>query len=148
MSAFSSPSFSSALYALARPTYPPQILSAIASFHRPAPLNRALDLGCGTGQLARLLRADKVEGVPNPLRAPRVLAIDPSEGMVTKARRGLAESGVDGVECRTGNAEEVASLLQGEQVDLAVVGETGIRSIRRQRLISGYRAGRALVQPC
>lgn len=122
MSAFSSSTFSAARYAVARPTYPAQILKAIASFHRPSPLNTALDLGCGTGQLARLLRASNVDGTPNPLHVPRVLAVDPSAGMVAKARKELDDARVDGVECRVGKAEEVSAVVQGEQVDLVVVG--------------------------
>lgn len=126
MASFSSPTFSSARYALARPTYPAHILNAIALFHTPSPLNVALDLGCGTGQLARLLRMDHVDGVPNSLRAARVLAIDPSAGMVEQARGILQKEGVEGVECRTGRAEEISKVTGSEKVDLAIVGEAAV----------------------
>ena len=56
MTTFAKSTFNPAIYALARPTYPAELFDYVFAFHRqgsrlhPARWERAVDLGCGTGE--------------------------------------------------------------------------------------------------
>jgi len=56
MATFAKSTFNPAIYALARPTYPAELFDYVFAFHRqgsrlhPARWERAVDLGCGTGE--------------------------------------------------------------------------------------------------
>src|SRR3954452_6758312 len=93
-------------YELGRPSYPAEALEEVA---RLVPLCRdsaVLDLAAGTGKLTRLL-------VP---LVGEVVAVDPSESMLTKLRDQLAD-----VDARLGTAERIP--LDDGAVDAVFVAE-------------------------
>ena len=93
-------------YELGRPSYPAEALEEVA---RLVPLGRdsaVLDLAAGTGKLTRLL-------VP---LVGEVVAVDPSESMLTKLRDQLAD-----VDARLGTAERIP--LDDGAVDAVFVAE-------------------------
>jgi arsenite methyltransferase len=71
-----------------------------------------LDLGCGAG-LDSLIAAKQV----GP--AGRVIGLDFSESMLTRARQSAAEVGLDNTEFRQANAEEL--FLEDSSIDVALV---------------------------
>ncbi|GGZ28894.1 SAM-dependent methyltransferase [Streptomyces nitrosporeus] len=71
---------SAALYAAARPGYPPALFDALAELAgRPLEGARTVDVGAGTGIATRLLHE----------RGARVTAVEPGPGMVAELRRSL-----------------------------------------------------------
>ncbi|KAL4079856.1 S-adenosyl-L-methionine-dependent methyltransferase [Scleroderma yunnanense] len=86
MATFSKASFNVASYASSRPKYPRSLYDFIFDFHKrssrssgkSARWDRAVDLGCGTGQATVELTPFK-----------HVIGVDPSETMVRVAREGL-----------------------------------------------------------
>ncbi|WP_151773345.1 class I SAM-dependent methyltransferase [Streptomyces abyssomicinicus] len=69
-----------AVYAAARPTYPPVLFDAVEELsRRPLAGARVVDVGAGTGISTALLRS----------RGARVLAVEPGEGMAAEFRRAL-----------------------------------------------------------
>ncbi|KAF5339813.1 hypothetical protein D9611_009091 [Ephemerocybe angulata] len=85
MATFAKSSFNAAIYAAARPTYSPKLFEYIHEYYKNQPLgssarwDRAVDVGCGTGQAASHL-----DGV-----FKEVVCVDPSAGMLDKAREFL-----------------------------------------------------------
>ncbi len=71
-----------------------------------------LDLGCGAG-LDTLIAARRV----GP--AGRVIGIDFSESMLTRARQAAAEAGYDNIDFRQADAEEL--FLEDASIDVALV---------------------------
>ncbi|GAA5828940.1 hypothetical protein JCM3770_004306 [Rhodotorula araucariae] len=123
MATFAKRSFDAAAYAAARPSYPPSLLQHILAFcdHAPPASTRPrtlLDLGCGPG----LSTWDWL-----PLgRFDRVLAVDPSQGMVTAANATLKHRTVpDGVDLRfeVARADHLAAVVDDASVDLAIAGQ-------------------------
>ncbi|KDR79330.1 hypothetical protein GALMADRAFT_1234371 [Galerina marginata CBS 339.88] len=126
MSTFAKSAFNASSYSASRPTYPPQLFEYIFSFHRrgsklnKAQWERAVDLGCGTGQATIHLR---------PFR--EVIGVDPSQGMLEKARLYAASS--EGPERDStlpkfsfvqGSAEDLSKAIpENESVDLLVAGQ-------------------------
>ena len=93
-------------YERGRPSYPPEAVAAIVDFLHLAPGRRVLDLGAGTGKLARLL-------VPS---GASVFAVEPVEGM----RRHLASAVPEAV-ALVGTAEAIP--LPNGSVDGVVVAQ-------------------------
>ncbi|KAI8628203.1 methyltransferase domain-containing protein [Xylariaceae sp. FL1651] len=116
MATFARPTFSAKAYAAFRPTYPAQLFRTVLGFHQ-LPLAPAagsettlLDLGCGHGLIARALSP----------HFQRVLAIDPSAGMVEQARRMTDDAKIT---FRQGRAEDLSPLVRPASVDMAVAGQ-------------------------
>ncbi|KAG2072150.1 S-adenosyl-L-methionine-dependent methyltransferase [Suillus decipiens] len=113
MAAFSNFSFDSAIYATFRPTYPRSLYDFIFDYHErneDARWDRAVDLGCGTGQATIELRPFK-----------RVIGVDPCSQMIEVAQETLEK-----MPTRTsqyvyvhGSAENL-SFLDNGSVDLVV----------------------------
>lgn len=82
-------------YARHRPGYPESFYHRLAALGVGLPGQRVLDLGTGTGTVARALAA----------RGCRVTGIDPAPGQVECARRVSREAGIE-VELRVAPAEE------------------------------------------
>lgn len=100
-------------YAKYRRGYRPDLLGALATRFALGPGSRVLDLGCGTGQLARPL-AD---------RAGSVIGMDPSADMLSLAHDGTAAPNVAWL---LGSDEQVPgleSLLGKESLDLVTIGQ-------------------------
>lgn len=74
--------------------YAPKLAEALATFVKIHPGDRALDVGCGSGALTRLLAAR--------IGAAMVSAVDPSESFVASCRARLP-----GVDVRVGYAEHL-----------------------------------------
>lgn len=56
MATFGKTNFNTAVYAASRPTYPQALYDFIFDFHKQSPdakFDRAVDLGCGTGNRVR-----------------------------------------------------------------------------------------------
>jgi len=81
MATFGNASFNTAIYASFRPTYPRSLFDFIFRYHersRDARWDRAVDLGCGTGQATVELTPFK-----------RVIGVDPSSKMIEVAQATL-----------------------------------------------------------
>jgi SAM-dependent methyltransferase len=93
-------------YDRGRPSYPADLVAGVAAELGLSRASRVLDLGAGTGKLARVMA---------PL-AGRVVAIDPSLAMLAELRRQLPD-----VEAVVGTAEAIP--LPDESVEAVFVGE-------------------------
>ncbi|KAF6748076.1 S-adenosyl-L-methionine-dependent methyltransferase [Ephemerocybe angulata] len=119
MATFAKSSFNTAIYAAARPTYSPKLFEYIYEYYRNQPLgssahwDRAVDVGCGTGQAASHL-----DGVFN-----EVVCVDPSTGMLEKAREASATNATANTKFTfaRGSAEDIPSTQEGS-VDLLIAG--------------------------
>jgi SAM-dependent methyltransferase len=91
-------------YARYRPSYPPALFDHLqAHFGLAATAATAVDLGCGTGQLA----------IPLAARGLSVIAIDPSPEMLAEARRAATAAGVaTRIRFVAGVGEDLPSLVQ------------------------------------
>ncbi|KAI0469572.1 S-adenosyl-L-methionine-dependent methyltransferase [Xylaria cf. heliscus] len=113
MATFARSTFSAKAYAAFRPTYPPSVIQTAVQYHR---LLRSegeptlLDIGCGHGLIARAM---------DPY-FKRLLAIDPSAGMVEQARRTTNSAKIT---FQQGYAEDLSALVQPASVDMAVAGQ-------------------------
>ncbi|EFQ32127.1 methyltransferase domain-containing protein [Colletotrichum graminicola] len=111
MSVFARSTFSAAGYAAFRPSYPASLFKMLLAYHKPSSANgTALDLGCGHGVIAREL-------------APhfgRVMAVDPSAGMVKQASESTRDPKIT---FRQGSAEDLSFVGDGT-VDLAIAGQS------------------------
>jgi SAM-dependent methyltransferase len=114
MSTFAKPTFNASVYSASRPTYPLKLFEYIFSFHGQGGSSnikprweRAVDLGCGTGQATEQLKSFQ-----------EVIGIDPSLVMLHKARASIAGSSTADTKFRfiQGSAEDFS--LQPESVDL------------------------------
>ncbi|KAF8900680.1 S-adenosyl-L-methionine-dependent methyltransferase [Gymnopilus junonius] len=125
MSAFAKSTFNASTYSASRPTYPSQLFEYIFSFHqrgsklKEAQWQKAVDLGCGTGQATVQLR---------PFH--EVTGIDPSQGMLEKARAYAEKSGQENESNNPkfnfirGSAEELSKALpENESVDLLIAAQ-------------------------
>ncbi|KAF8885376.1 S-adenosyl-L-methionine-dependent methyltransferase [Gymnopilus junonius] len=125
MSTFAKATFNASTYSASRPTYPPQLFEYIFSFHRrgsklkEAQWQRAVDVGCGTGQATVRLR---------PFR--EVIGIDPSHGMLEKARAYAEklgqenQSNIPKFNFVQGSAEDLSTAIsENGSVDLLVAAQ-------------------------
>ncbi|KAF9560509.1 S-adenosyl-L-methionine-dependent methyltransferase [Agrocybe pediades] len=125
MATFAKSTFNASVYASSRPTYPIQLFEHIFAFHgrgtnhgaaaKPQ-WNRAVDVGCGTGQATTRLTPFK-----------EVIGVDPSLGMLEKARKHVLESTGAGQTTNyrfvQGSAEDMKKAVpEDESVDLVVAG--------------------------
>jgi len=115
MATFAKSSFNVLNYASIRPTYPQQLFEYVFNFHKKsgkAQWDRAVDLGCGTGQVTAELTAFK-----------EVYGVDPSSKMVVGAQKAVEALNVPNkVVFVEGNAEELP-FLEDHSVDLIVAGQ-------------------------
>lgn len=108
MSEFSNAKFSSDHYDHSRPTYPPGFIDVVLKYHG-GPTDRAIDIGCGTGQMT----------FPLAKRFHHTIGVDPSEPMIRKCK---AKSPLDNLEFHQGFAEKLDFVGTGT-VDLATAAE-------------------------
>ncbi|KAL2192853.1 methyltransferase-like protein [Corynascus similis CBS 632.67] len=133
MSIFGRTTFSSAGYAVFRPSYPPELFNRVLAFHHAnnhnlnhnsqklvqdggappffssTPTKTLLDLGCGHGLVARALAPHFTS----------IIAVDPSAGMIEQARKLTSDPKIT---FRRGGAEDL-SFLPDASVDFAVAGQ-------------------------
>ncbi|KAI9158273.1 Trans-aconitate 3-methyltransferase [Paramyrothecium foliicola] len=110
MSVFGRATFSAAGYAAFRPTYPSSLFKKVIAFHNaPSRGGTLLDLGCGHGLIARELSPS----------FDKVIATDPSAGMVKQAAQMTADPKVTFRQC---GAEDL-SFLPDDSVDMVVSGQ-------------------------
>jgi SAM-dependent methyltransferase len=95
-------------YGRFRQGFPPELVERLAERGVVGAETRALDLGTGTGTLARLLA----------MRASSVVGTDPSEQMLEEAR---AIGGPDGLRFAAGSAEEIG--FEDGALDLVTAGQ-------------------------
>lgn len=96
--------------------YPPPVIDRLAGAFGLTGDDVAIDLGCGTGQLA----------LPIARRVRAAVGMDPEPGMLARARAAAAEQGVGNVTWVLGadtDIPAVASLLGGNHVGLVTVGQ-------------------------
>ncbi|KAG2360618.1 S-adenosyl-L-methionine-dependent methyltransferase [Suillus spraguei] len=113
MATFSNYSFDSAIYATFRPTYPRSLYDFIFHYHErneDARWDRAVDLGCGTGQATVELTPFK-----------RVIGVDPSSQMIQVAQETLEKKSIlTGQYVYVHGSAERLSFLDDGSVDLVV----------------------------
>ena len=95
------------LYAKFRPVAPPSILANILAWRQAAPVNLAVDVGCGSGQFTRQL----------PPVCTRVLATDVSQAQVDQARNLLGHQ--ENLVIKVGSGENIE--VDDSSVDLVTV---------------------------
>ncbi|KAI0549328.1 S-adenosyl-L-methionine-dependent methyltransferase [Xylaria curta] len=113
MATFARSTFSAKAYAAFRPTYPASVFRTVLGFHKPPRTggeSTLLDIGCGHGLIARAMSP----------HFQRVLAIDPSAGMVEQARRTTDDAKIT---YQHGSAENLSALVQPASIDMAVAGQ-------------------------
>ncbi|KAG2095892.1 S-adenosyl-L-methionine-dependent methyltransferase [Suillus discolor] len=113
MATFAKSSFNSAIYATFRPTYPRSLFDFIFRYHErnnSARWNRAVDLGCGTGQATVELTPFK-----------RVTGVDPSSKMIEVAQGTLKSTpeSTGQYEYIQASAENL-TFLEDSSVDLVI----------------------------
>ncbi|KAG1796066.1 S-adenosyl-L-methionine-dependent methyltransferase [Suillus plorans] len=116
MATFANSSFDTSIYATSRPTYPRSLFDFIFQYHernKGARWDRAVDLGCGTGQATVELTPFK-----------RVTGVDPSSKMIEVAQ-GILKS----IPESTGQYEyiqasaESLTFLENSSVDLVIAAQ-------------------------
>jgi trans-aconitate 3-methyltransferase len=116
MTTFAKSSFSAASYAAWRPTYPPALYNHVLAFHR-GPNHVLLDVGTGHGLAAVAL-------APN---FNRVIATDPSPGMVAQAQKRISnlEDGPKNITVLQASAEDLCGAVpEPGTVDMAVAAQS------------------------
>lgn len=129
MATFVKSSFNTAAYAASRPTYPRHLFDLVFRYHESPPgtrsgealksglrprWDRAVDLGCGTGQATVELTPFK-----------RITGVEPSEKMIAKAREYVKERGitVNEVDFHQSSAEELG-FIENDSVDLITAAQS------------------------
>lgn len=103
-------------YARFRRGYPDQVLDSVREFFELTPDDRALDLGCGTGQLA----------VPLASRVGSVIGMDPEPDMLRLARQAAARRGIGNATWLLGGDTDIpalGTLLGRGSLATAVIGQ-------------------------
>ncbi|KAJ2932317.1 hypothetical protein H1R20_g4787, partial [Candolleomyces eurysporus] len=131
MSAFAKSTFNTATYATSRPTYPPRLFEHIFNYYvngrsredgqKDRQWERAVDVGCGTGQATSHLTG----------RFKNVVCVDPSAGMLQKARDHLVVNSRSDPQAPNthfsfvqGSAEDLhAALPEDGSVDLLIAAQ-------------------------
>ncbi|KZS90139.1 hypothetical protein SISNIDRAFT_458050 [Sistotremastrum niveocremeum HHB9708] len=115
MATFAKATFNTATYAVIRPTYPEQLYQFIFQYHDKtgrARWDKAIDLGCGTGQVTTELT-----------RFKHVYGIDPSQGMIDTCERVATKKWHPmGLTFMKGSAEDL-SQFKDQSVDMVVAGQ-------------------------
>jgi SAM-dependent methyltransferase len=88
-------------YARYRPGYPPEVLARVRAAFGLDGSGRLLDLGCGTGEIARALHADFAE----------VVGLDLSPEMIAEARRQCDRAGISNARWHCLAAEDISDQL-------------------------------------
>ena len=102
-----------AYYARYRPGYPPEFFARLRELFALDGRQTALDLGCGTGQIA----------VPFAGSVARVIAVDPQPDMLDLGRDYAADRGVTNVDWRVGDSTKLAE-LDLPVLDLVLMGSS------------------------
>lgn len=121
MATFARSTFSHSGYAAFRPSYPPSLFRTVLAYHNshanPSPSTGStgtlLDLGCGHGLIARALAP----------HFSRVVALDPSAGMVAQAKRLTPPELASKIAFHQGAAEDLRPFAADASVDCAVAGQ-------------------------
>ena len=104
------------LYHRYRHGYPAAVLDAVTGVFRLTPDDRALDLGCGTGQLA----------VPLAARVRSVIGVDPEADMLQRARQAARDAKVTNVTWTLGADTDMPmlrALLGDRSVGVITIGQ-------------------------
>jgi len=109
MATFAKSTFSHASYATLRPVYQQRLYKTVLAYHQGLK-NLCVDLGCGHGIVAREFASSFT----------RVIATDPSPGMLDQARS--LSSGSSNIDYRQSSAEDL-SFLEDGSVDMVVSGQ-------------------------
>lgn len=139
MATFAKATFNAVKYATSRPTYPRALFNAVLAYHAQSlsmpgattGWNRALDLGCGTGQatieiLKQARQAEEQDEEQDEDSLPRfnqVIGVDPSSKMVSEAqvltaKLGLPDSAIRFVQ----SPAEDLHFVEDKSVDLVIAG--------------------------
>ncbi|MGV9839137.1 class I SAM-dependent methyltransferase [Nocardia niigatensis] len=98
-----------------RPGYPPAMFDYLTTRFGLDGTQTALDLGCGTGQIA----------IPLASRLKQVLAVDPSIQMLDEGRHAARDAGVGNVEWILGDSEHLHALpVPHGSLTLATMGQS------------------------
>ncbi|KAJ6461025.1 S-adenosyl-L-methionine-dependent methyltransferase [Mycena sanguinolenta] len=124
MATFAQSSFDSGNYAAARPTYPRLLYDAVLQFHRDGPTNadtnkwdRAVDVGCGTGQATlELLTSEGRQGFQS------VIAVDPSPNMIQVAKESVPQVFKSRIEFYQSTVEDLSFIADGT-IDLVTAAQ-------------------------
>jgi SAM-dependent methyltransferase len=100
------------LYDTYRHGYPPAVIDAVADAFGLTARDIAVDLGCGTGQLA----------LPLAGRVRAVLGVDPEPDMIARARRNATERGLANVSWMVGADTDLPALT-------ALLGERSVAAV-------------------
>jgi len=98
-------------YARYRPGYPSEFFSCLVEFQQLDGTQEALDLGCGTGQIA----------IPLAASVRHVIAVDPQPDMLEWGRHRAAEDGVDNIVWQQGDSTTLDT-LDLPDLDLVTMG--------------------------
>ncbi|WP_431903556.1 class I SAM-dependent methyltransferase [Micromonospora carbonacea] len=123
-------------YARHRRGYPPEVLDALVGAFGLGDGDRAVDLGCGTGQLS----------LPLAARVGAVVGVDPEPDMLALARRSALDAGVTNAGWLLGSDGDLPTLgrLLGEETVGALTVAVAIHFIDRDTL---FRSARPLLRP-
>lgn len=101
-------------YARFRPPYPREAIDMVVEHFELRPGSSAIDLGCGTGQVA----------IPLARRGIEVGAVDPSPEMLEQGRREAARAGVSTITWLQGDDATFVELLPRRRFDVCVMGSS------------------------
>lgn len=114
MSAYSENSFKASLYNAFRPRYPSSFFTILKEYvgnSNQFPLEKVIDMGCGTGQAT----------IPLTEFSKQVTGIDPSTVMIATADENNKKKGLS---FRTGSAEDLSTLgFEPHSIDLITAAE-------------------------
>lgn len=116
------------LYHRFRRGYPPAVIDSLVDAFELTTEDIAVDLGCGTGQLA----------LPIAGRVRSVVAVDPEPDMLSRARRAAGERGVTNVSWMLGADTDMLTLgvlLGDRRLGLLTVGQA-LHWMRHEELFS------------
>ncbi|KAB5577970.1 S-adenosyl-L-methionine-dependent methyltransferase [Coniochaeta sp. 2T2.1] len=118
MATFARSTFSHSSYAAFRPSYPPSLFRTVLAYHNklntsPSTSGTLLDLGTGHGLITRALAP----------HFTRIIALDPSAGMVSQAQKLTPPDLGSKITFRQGAAEDLTPFVGDGEVDLVVAGQ-------------------------
>jgi len=119
MTTFAKATFNAASYAVGRPTYPARLYETVVKYHltegsMPGQAEHALDIGCGTGQVTKIL----------PTYFQHVTGSDPSQVMIDQAKAQTEYiEGSDKLHFVVSGAEDLPTKVALASVDLVTAGQ-------------------------